>query len=89
MEEKRKIAINYLKKLKQDKKIEDYGFEKWSYWDNVPYIEINGKQVFLAKTFYYLRNLCIKTIFDYKSKQGMENFVKKCIEENRIITDIF
>ena len=34
------------------------------------------------------RQLCIKTIFDYKSRAGMKNFINNCIENQKSIDKI-
>ena len=52
MENKEKVN-KFLKKLKEQGKIETWGYDTCSYWNNVPYIVINGNQVFLKKTYYY------------------------------------
>lgn len=79
MENKEKVN-KFLKKLKEQGKIETWGYDTCSYWNNVPYIVINGNQVFLKKTYYYLNSLCIKTVLDFKSEDGMKNFINKCLE---------
>ena len=84
--ENRKIVTNYLRKLLKERKIDSWGYDKWQYWNCVPFIEVQGQKVFLAKSFYYARQLCIKTIFDYKSRTGMKNFINNCIENQKILT---
>lgn len=72
---------NYLRKLVEEGKIKEFYLDKFNYWDYVPFIKLNnGKDVVLAKTFYYMNNLCIRTIWDYKNityaKRKIEEIIK-------------
>lgn len=72
---------NYLRKLVEEGKIKEFYLDKFNYWDYVPFIKLNnGKDVVLAKTFYYMNNLCIRTIWDYKNityaRRKIEEIIK-------------
>lgn len=44
--ENRKIVTNYLRKLLKERKIDSWGYDKWQYWNCVPFIEVQGQKVF-------------------------------------------
>lgn len=86
MEDFKKNKIKaYLKKLKKDGKIKDFGVDSFDAWRNVPFVLLNNDcQIALADTFYYKNSLCIKTIYDYSMQYIEKRYIKtilKCQEE--------
>lgn len=75
----------YLKRLKEDGKIKDFGVNKFEAWRGVPYILLNNDcKIALADTFYSNNSLCIKTIYDYSMQYIEKRYIKtilKCQEE--------
>ncbi len=88
-ETKQRIILNYIKQLKEEGKIKDYGFDTYSYWDCIPYIETEKglMRIFLAKRYIYYGSACIKTIYDYKDWKKVINTIldnQKILEEQYI-----
>lgn len=86
MEDLKKNKIKaYLKRLKKDGKIKDFGVDNFGTWRNVPCVLLNNDcKIALADTFYYKNSLCIKTIYDYSMQYIEKRYIKtilKCQEE--------
>ncbi len=76
MDKKQKIN-NMLKNYKRDGLIKDYGLTNFSYWQSVPYIELNnGNKIILAKTEFIYKSLGIKTIYDYNVTYIKDVYIK-------------
>ena len=68
LKEERKRAINkHLNNLKENKVIKEWYYDKYEYWQGIPYVVLNdGRKVALAKTFVYKGSLGVSTIYDIK-----------------------
>lgn len=78
---KNKKIDNYLENLVKEGKIKEFYLDKFNYWDFVPFIKLNNnKTIVLAKTFYFINNLCIKTIWDYKNITYAKRKIEKTIK---------
>ena len=73
--------------IKKETIIQDWGFDKYNYWNGVIYIVINDNKIFLCKTFYYNRNLCLKTIYDYSSKTYVIDCINKIIKKSQLLEE--
>lgn len=74
---------NYLKEMVKEGVIKSYYLDKYDYWQGVPYIELNnGRIIALAKTYFYMRNLCLKTIYDYKNMTYIKEKISDIINGN-------
>lgn len=91
VEKHRKKIIQLLKTYEEEGKIEEYGYGRYSYWINVPYVRIEDQKIFLGKPYTYLGSAGITTIYDYTlngAKNMIENIIKnkEKIKEEYIIT---
>lgn len=86
MNEKR--IFNYLKQLKEEGKIKDYGFETFQYWDNIPYIELEKANclMFLCETYNANGALSIKTIDKFKDYKRVIN---RIIDNQKILEEYY
>lgn len=83
---KKETVNKILDKMVETNKIKGYGAEKFEYWNNVPYVELeNNEIVFLAETFYHMNALCIKTIYDYSSKQSIINCIDYIVRNSDLL----
>ena len=82
-EERKRVINKHLNTLKEEGKIKDWYFNKYQYWQGIPYIELNnGRKIPLAKTYLYLGSLGVTTIYDTK-----RNIIKRITDT--IINEIY
>ena len=88
MKEKEIEVLEYLKLLKREGKIKDYGYSEYKYWSGIPYIELKGCccPLFLAETFTFAGNQVIKTIYDYKDYKKV---FKRIFDNKKLIEDAY
>lgn len=78
------ILNEYVKKGK----IDSFGFGSYDCWNNIPYIEISGKTIFLCKTSVAFNALTIFTIYDYQSISSVKKMLNTIIEYKEILNSI-
>lgn len=79
---KDKMKVNFksiLNKYEQQGKIDNWGYDTYNDWRNVPFLEIKGITVFLCETFVKFSGLNLLTIKDY-SYSGAINMINYIIE---------
>lgn len=77
---------NILKEYKEKGLIKDYGFGKFDYWNNIPFIILNNEEkIFLVKESLYFSNLTITTIYDYNIDYIKNKYLKKILDNQNVL----
>ena len=80
--------IEILKKLKTEKKIKDYAFGEYLYWNDIPVIYFNnGGHIYLAKTHSESGTTNVWTLEDLKSEKNLKEKINLILNEEDFILE--
>lgn len=86
---KKETIKELLNKMVKEGKIQDWGFSKYSYWDNVIYIIINDEKIFLCEEIRSLSKFYLKTICDYTNEISVINCINYVIDNKQLLKNYY
>lgn len=85
----RKKVNEIIRKYVEEGKFDDFYFDRCDYWEGVPYVNIYGEKIALAKTFYYMNASNIFTIYDYKTIRSVKQMLDTIVNSKDIIERMY